>query len=195
LALAHHAALNSCSELSSKYLAGLSKEPVPPAELLQPGLRRAGNIVFVARRAEGRAPCSGCTMIHEVLRLTPPPVRANPLSWRCGKLRRRAAGRQLHRPNGHLTNVPTPKITRDAGTVRNPAQWSVLRSSVHVLRLHQAGCTTLVTHGEADWIVSIQAAGHRTAKLVKGANLAAIKDGTHPRPALAAGVHKRQSVR
>jgi non-heme chloroperoxidase len=38
---------------------------------------------------------------------------------------------------------------------------------------------TLVIHGEADRIVPIQAAGHRTAKLVKGAKLAAIKDGPH----------------
>ena len=41
------------------------------------------------------------------------------------------------------------------------------------------GIPTLVIHGEADQIVPIQAAGHRTAKLVKGAKLAAIKDGPH----------------
>jgi non-heme chloroperoxidase len=38
---------------------------------------------------------------------------------------------------------------------------------------------TLVIHGEADRIVPIQAAGARTARLVKGAKLAAIKDGPH----------------
>jgi non-heme chloroperoxidase len=38
---------------------------------------------------------------------------------------------------------------------------------------------TLVIHGEADRIVPIQAAGHRTAKLVKSAKLVAIKDGPH----------------
>ena len=38
---------------------------------------------------------------------------------------------------------------------------------------------TLVIHGEADRIVPIQAAGMRTAKLVKGAKLVAIKDGPH----------------
>src|SRR5437588_2509577 len=38
---------------------------------------------------------------------------------------------------------------------------------------------TLVIHGEADRIVPLQAAGQRTAKLVKGAKLAVIKDGPH----------------
>jgi non-heme chloroperoxidase len=38
---------------------------------------------------------------------------------------------------------------------------------------------TLVIHGEADRIVPIQAAGQRTAELVKGAKLAAITDGPH----------------
>jgi non-heme chloroperoxidase len=38
---------------------------------------------------------------------------------------------------------------------------------------------TLVIHGEADRIVPIQAAGLRTAKLVTGAKLVAIKDGPH----------------
>ena len=38
---------------------------------------------------------------------------------------------------------------------------------------------TLVIHGDADRIVPIQAAGQRTAKLVKGARLAVIKDGPH----------------
>lgn len=38
---------------------------------------------------------------------------------------------------------------------------------------------TLVIHGGADRIVPIQAAGHQTAKLVKGAKLVAIKDGPH----------------
>jgi pimeloyl-ACP methyl ester carboxylesterase len=38
---------------------------------------------------------------------------------------------------------------------------------------------TLVIHGEADRIVPISAAGHRTAKLVKGAELLVIKDGPH----------------
>jgi non-heme chloroperoxidase len=38
---------------------------------------------------------------------------------------------------------------------------------------------TLVLHGDADRIVPISAAGQRTAKLVKGARLVAIKDGPH----------------
>jgi len=38
---------------------------------------------------------------------------------------------------------------------------------------------TLVIHGTADRIVPIGASGQRTAKLVKGARLAAIKDGPH----------------
>jgi non-heme chloroperoxidase len=38
---------------------------------------------------------------------------------------------------------------------------------------------TLVIHGDADRIVPIQAAGLRTAKLVGGAKLLAIKDGPH----------------
>ncbi len=38
---------------------------------------------------------------------------------------------------------------------------------------------TLVIHGEADRIVPFAAAGQRTAKLVKGAELVAIKDGPH----------------
>lgn len=38
---------------------------------------------------------------------------------------------------------------------------------------------TLVIHGDADRIVPIKASGERTAKLVKGARLVAIKDGPH----------------
>lgn len=38
---------------------------------------------------------------------------------------------------------------------------------------------TLVIHGDADRIVPIKASGEKTAKLVKGARLAAIKDGPH----------------
>jgi len=38
---------------------------------------------------------------------------------------------------------------------------------------------TLVIHGDADRIVPIQASGHRTAKMVRGARLAVIKDGPH----------------
>jgi non-heme chloroperoxidase len=38
---------------------------------------------------------------------------------------------------------------------------------------------TLVIHGDADRIVPIQAAGARTAKLVPGARLVAVKDGPH----------------
>lgn len=38
---------------------------------------------------------------------------------------------------------------------------------------------TLVIHGDADRIVPIQAAGARTAKLIKGARLVTIKDGPH----------------
>ncbi len=38
---------------------------------------------------------------------------------------------------------------------------------------------TLVIHGDADRIVPISAAGHRTAKLIDGAELVVIKDGPH----------------
>jgi non-heme chloroperoxidase len=38
---------------------------------------------------------------------------------------------------------------------------------------------TLVIHGDADRIVPIHAAGEKTAKLIKGARLATIKDGPH----------------
>jgi non-heme chloroperoxidase len=38
---------------------------------------------------------------------------------------------------------------------------------------------TLVLHGDADRIVPINAAGERTAKLIKGARLVVIKDGPH----------------
>jgi non-heme chloroperoxidase len=38
---------------------------------------------------------------------------------------------------------------------------------------------TLVIHGDADRIVPIKASGEKTAKLVKGAKLVAIKDGPH----------------
>src|SRR5579859_1068342 len=38
---------------------------------------------------------------------------------------------------------------------------------------------TLVIHGDSDRIVPISAAGHRTAQLVKGAELVVIKDGPH----------------
>ena len=38
---------------------------------------------------------------------------------------------------------------------------------------------TLVIHGDSDRIVPISAAGHRTAELVKGAELVVIKDGPH----------------
>ena len=38
---------------------------------------------------------------------------------------------------------------------------------------------TLVIHGAADRIVPIEAAGQRTAELVRGARLVAIKDGPH----------------
>jgi pimeloyl-ACP methyl ester carboxylesterase len=38
---------------------------------------------------------------------------------------------------------------------------------------------TLVIHGDSDRIVPIAAAGKRTAGLVKGARLVAIKDGPH----------------
>lgn len=45
--------------------------------------------------------------------------------------------------------------------------------------LSRINVPTLVIHGEADRIVPIQASGLRTAKLVKGANLVAIKDAPH----------------
>lgn len=38
---------------------------------------------------------------------------------------------------------------------------------------------TLVTHGDADRILPITAAGLRTAKLIKGARLLVVKDGPH----------------
>jgi non-heme chloroperoxidase len=38
---------------------------------------------------------------------------------------------------------------------------------------------TLVIHGDADCIVPFKASGEKTAKLVKGARLVAIKDGPH----------------
>ena len=38
---------------------------------------------------------------------------------------------------------------------------------------------TLVIHGDADRIVPFSAAGQRTAKLIKGAELMVIKDGPH----------------
>ena len=38
---------------------------------------------------------------------------------------------------------------------------------------------TLVIHGDADRIVPVKASGEKTAKLVKGARLATIKDGPH----------------
>ena len=39
--------------------------------------------------------------------------------------------------------------------------------------------STLVIHGEADRIVPFNAAGVRTAKLIKGARLVPVKDGPH----------------
>jgi len=38
---------------------------------------------------------------------------------------------------------------------------------------------TLVIHGDADRIVPFAAAGQRTAKLIKGAELVVVKDGPH----------------
>jgi len=38
---------------------------------------------------------------------------------------------------------------------------------------------TLVIHGDADRIVPLQASGQRTAKLIRGARLAVVKDGPH----------------
>ncbi len=38
---------------------------------------------------------------------------------------------------------------------------------------------TLVVHGDADRILPIQASGHRTAKLIKGARLLVLKEGPH----------------
>jgi non-heme chloroperoxidase len=43
----------------------------------------------------------------------------------------------------------------------------------------QIDVPTLVIHGDADRIVPISAAGHRTAKLINGAELVVIKDGPH----------------
>jgi pimeloyl-ACP methyl ester carboxylesterase len=78
-----------------------------------------------------------------------------------------------------FTNVPTPKITTGTpvlcGIRRNGASYGHL---CMIYGYAKPSVPTLVTHGEADWIVPIQAAGHRTAKLGKGANLAAIKSRT-----------------
>jgi non-heme chloroperoxidase len=43
----------------------------------------------------------------------------------------------------------------------------------------QIDVPTLVIHGDADRIVPISAAGHRTAKLIHGAELVVIQDGPH----------------
>jgi len=45
--------------------------------------------------------------------------------------------------------------------------------------LEKINVPTLVVHGDADRIVPFSAAGQRTAKLVKGAQLVVIKDGPH----------------
>src|SRR5438874_5400609 len=45
--------------------------------------------------------------------------------------------------------------------------------------LSRVDVPTLVLHGDADRIVPIDAAGSRTAKLVKGARLSVVKDGPH----------------
>jgi non-heme chloroperoxidase len=45
--------------------------------------------------------------------------------------------------------------------------------------LEKISVPTLVVHGDADRIVPFSAAGQRTAKLVKGAELVVIKDGPH----------------
>jgi non-heme chloroperoxidase len=45
--------------------------------------------------------------------------------------------------------------------------------------LEKINVPTLVVHGDADRIVPFSAAGQRTAKLVKGAELVVIKDGPH----------------
>ena len=45
--------------------------------------------------------------------------------------------------------------------------------------LEKINVPTLVLHGDADRIVPFAAAGQRTAKLVKGAELVVIKDGPH----------------
>ena len=45
--------------------------------------------------------------------------------------------------------------------------------------LHRVDVPTLVIHGDSDRIVPIEAAGQRTAKLIKGAQLVVVKDGPH----------------
>ena len=45
--------------------------------------------------------------------------------------------------------------------------------------LNRISVPTLVIHGDADRILPISASGSRTAKLIKGARLAVIKDGPH----------------
>ena len=45
--------------------------------------------------------------------------------------------------------------------------------------LHRVDVPTLVIHGDSDRIVPIEAAGQRTAKLIKGAQLLVVKGGPH----------------
>ena len=45
--------------------------------------------------------------------------------------------------------------------------------------LNKIDVPTLVIHGDADRILPITASGLRTAKLIKGARLAVVKDGPH----------------
>ena len=45
--------------------------------------------------------------------------------------------------------------------------------------LHRVDVPTLVIHGDSDRIVPIEAAGQRTAKLIKGAQLVVVKGGPH----------------
>jgi non-heme chloroperoxidase len=45
--------------------------------------------------------------------------------------------------------------------------------------LHRVDVPTLVIHGDSDRIVPLEAAGQRTAKLIKGARLVVVKGGPH----------------
>jgi len=45
--------------------------------------------------------------------------------------------------------------------------------------LHRVDVPTLIIHGDSDRIVPIEAAGQRTAKLIKGAQLVVVKGGPH----------------
>ena len=55
-----------------------------------------------------------------------------------------------------------------------PTWWTDFRADVAKIDV-----PTLVIHGDSDRIVPFSAAGQRTAKLIKGAELVVIKEGPH----------------